>query len=627
MRFLLTLFIIALMQFSATAQVSEDSVLIARSRDAFFLTSSSPDSAYHIAENVLKISIPAGKKRVSAFAYKTKGWALLRLGNFDSSLSYLLESVHLFKELNDSLETMMMYANLASAYSANSQFTESISYLLKADTLAKKLNNIRTRAELQKQMGILYREQGAYTNAIPYFNEGIKLYREANDTVHELEVMMSLSINYNMMSSPDSSMALLSGYKKVIHQLRGHTYQKAMFQERLGDTYLGLKKYNDALTAYKNAYTIFENGDNHADAAYEAMNVGRTYMQLKDYTNAEHYLLKAYKINDSLQLLNYSQDAADQLAILYQNTLQWQKAYQWLDKARKMDDSLHLNQQNEKIAELQTKYETAKKDNEINLLKKGKELDQLKLEKQKVFRYSAIIVLILLVLFGTLAIYRYRTVQRVRRQVEMEKLRNDIARDLHDDIGSALSSIKVMSKVALQGSSGKTEMVKNNLEKIHENSNNILDSMSDIVWAINPINDSFEKTIFRMKEFAADILEPQDIQYEFRLTENLHSTSMNLKERKDFFLFFKEAINNAAKYSRSTIVTIDLYRQDGFLILKVADNGIGFDTGKNSSGNGLRNMNQRAKELNGEFSISSEPNKGTTIELKIKPKDRTSNIT
>lgn len=628
MRFWFTLLFIVLMQCAAVAQVSEDSVLIGRSRDAFFLTSTLPDSAYHIAESVLQISIPAGKKRVSAFAYKTKGWALLRLGNYDSSISYLLKSTSLFRELNDSLETMLMYANLASAYSAHSQFAESINYLLKADTLAVELNNLPTRAEIQKQMGILYREQGAYSKAVSYFKEGIRFYKNQKDTVHELEVMMSLSINYNMMSLPDSSMALLSRYENLIHQLKGHTYQKAMFRERLGDTYLELKNYTEALTAYKNAYTIFEAGNNHADAAYEAMNVGRTYLQLKDYANAEFYLLKAYKINDSLQLLNYTMDAAEQLAILYQDTHQWQKAYHWLDKAQKMDDSLHLNQQNEKIAELQTKYETAKKDNEISLLKKDKELDLLKLEKQKVFRFSAFIVLILLVLIGTLAIYRYRTIQRVRRLVEMEKLRNNIARDLHDDMGSALSSIKLMSKVALQRVSDKSDLVKSNLEKIHENSNNILESMSDIVWAINPANDSFEKTIFRMKEFAADILEPQDIRYEFRLTDDLDSITMNLKERKDFFLFFKEAVNNAAKYSHCARVMVDLWRNDGLLTLQVSDDGVGFDTCSNSSGNGLKNMKQRAGEMNGEFSINSEPGKGTRVILKIKSfEKRGTNIT
>jgi signal transduction histidine kinase len=164
-------------------------------------------------------------------------------------------------------------------------------------------------------------------------------------------------------------------------------------------------------------------------------------------------------------------------------------------------------------------------------------------------------------------------------------------------------------------------MVKENLKKIHENSNYILESMSDIVWAINPVNDSFEKTLFRMKEFAADILEPLNIQYEFKLSEGLHSISMQLKKRKDFFLFFKEALNNAAKYSHCTKVGISIVQQNDFVVLQAEDNGIGFDTGKDYRGNGLRNMKQRADQMNGEFTINSEPGKGTSIYLKIKSHD------
>jgi signal transduction histidine kinase len=145
--------------------------------------------------------------------------------------------------------------------------------------------------------------------------------------------------------------------------------------------------------------------------------------------------------------------------------------------------------------------------------------------------------------------------------------------------------------------------------------------MSDIVWAINPVNDSFEKTIFRMKEFAADILEPFNIQYEFELSQGLNSINTGLRKRKDLFLFFKEAVNNAAKYSRCTKVVIKITEQNEFILLLIEDNGVGFDTTKNYTGNGMRNMKQRAEQMNGEYAISSEEGKGTSIRLKIKSHD------
>ncbi|HVY75555.1 MAG TPA: ATP-binding protein [Puia sp.] len=605
-------------QTTGHGQMPADSVLIRQAQSAFDLANSAPDSAYSIADKILQQSLPAGRLRVSAFASRAKGWALMRLGNYDSCMPYLLSSADLFRRLNDTVETMYMYANLASAYSANSRFAESAVYLMRADSLAKGRNDTRIAAGIQKQMGILYRQQKYYDKAIPYFKESMRLYMSVKDTLHFLDVITSLSINYNTMSLPDSSLALLEDNMPVMKKFRGSTYLQAMLKERFGDTYLALNNYSKALEAYKQAYGLFAADNNHADQAYESMNVGRTYMLLKDYHHAEPYLKEAYRLNDSLQLVSYARDAAEQLSDLYDSTHNWQKAYQWMQTAYILYDSLRFTDQNEKVAELQTRYETAKKDNEISLLKKDKELDRAILQKQKIFRYGAVAVLTLLALLGALAINRYRVIQRARRQIEMEKLRNDIASDLHDDMGSVLSSINVMSKVALHGPPGKEGLVKDNLKKIHENSNYILESMSDIVWAINPVNDSFEKTLFRMKEFAGDILEPLGVQYEFKLSEGLYSLSMGLKKRKDFFLFFKEAVNNAAKYSRCTKVRIDIAWQNDFIALQVEDNGIGFNAAKEYLGNGLRNMKQRAEQMNGEYTISSEPGKGALIFLKMK---------
>ena len=98
--------------------------------------------------------------------------------------------------------------------------------------------------------------------------------------------------------------------------------------------------------------------------------------------------------------------------------------------------------------------------------------------------------------------------------VEIEKLRNNIARDLHDDIGSALSSININSKMALSHAS-EQKLVKGQLEKIKEHSGKMMEGMSDIVWAINPVNDSLEKMIIRMKEFAVEMLEPLNINFAF----------------------------------------------------------------------------------------------------------------
>jgi signal transduction histidine kinase len=209
-------------------------------------------------------------------------------------------------------------------------------------------------------------------------------------------------------------------------------------------------------------------------------------------------------------------------------------------------------------------------------------------------------------------------VQKAKRLVELERLRNNIARDLHDDMGSSLSSINVFSKVALENGAEK-ENTREYLKKIHDNSRSMMESMSDIVWAINPVNDNFESVIFKMKEFAADMLDPLNIQYEFIQKGDASSVDLGLDKRKDLYLIFKEAINNIVKYSGCTKVVISITLDKERITLQVTDDGNGFDIATGSSGNGLRNMKRRAEEMMGKATVISEKGKGTTVALTIIP--------
>jgi len=593
--------------------------MIKQVRAAFYLTNTNPDSALVIGKKGIQQSKQSGNRRLAAYAYKTKGWALFRKGNYDSCFANLLTATRLFQELPDSVEVLYMYLNLANIYSTRSQFTESANWLIKADSLARIKKDLKIEGGIKRQMGILYREQHEHNKAIAYLKESLAIYASIKDTINYWDAASSLSITYNQFTfQPDSSLALLKKCETLLNAMQDVNYQKASMHEQFGDAYRALSDYNKALVRYKTAYTIFASQNEKADMYYEAINVGRTYMQLNDPGEAENYLLQAYKGHDSLGMTNYALDASRELASLYKKKQDWPKAFHWLETTSKLSDSLQLADQNKKTAELQAKYEAEKKDAEISLLKKDQEVTRLTLIKQETFRYGALGLLVLLVLIGLLFINRYRVVQRAKRQVEMERLRNNIARDLHDDMGSTLSSINIISKVALESPHEK-ENIQECLKKIQDNSGYMMESMSDIVWAINPLNDSFEKVIFKMKEFAADMLEPMNIQYEFRTSGDPSSIQMGLDQRKDLYLLFKEAINNAAKYSYCKKVTIIITLDNNEITLQITDDGRGFNAGNGTTGNGLRNMKQRAADMKGSVTITSEKGKGATVFLKLKP--------
>jgi two-component system, NarL family, sensor histidine kinase UhpB len=406
----------------------------------------------------------------------------------------------------------------------------------------------------------------------------------------------------------------------LLDAMQGHNYEKAMMRERYGDAYLASSRYDLAMESYSYAYRVFAADNNKADMAYEAMNLGKTYGKLKKYHDAEDYLLISYRLSDSLKIASYAGDAAGQLADLYETTGQWHKAYHWLEKANSLQDSLQLIAQKDKTAQLQAQYEAEKKDKEISLLIEDKELNAVIAQRHKVFQTGAIITVVLLLLIGFLVINRYRIVQRSRRLIELEKMRNNIARDLHDDMGSALSSIHIISKVAFENG-GERQAVNEQLKKIHENSGSVLENMSDIVWTINPANDTLEKVLFKMNEFAADLFEPLNIRYTFSQSLNFHNIKLGLQTRKDLYLVFKEAVNNIAKYSQCTEVWITITESNRQIEMQIKDNGIGFDRNAIRSGNGLKNMEERARQFNGALTISGGPGQGTTIILKLRSHD------
>jgi len=222
------------------------------------------------------------------------------------------------------------------------------------------------------------------------------------------------------------------------------------------------------------------------------------------------------------------------------------------------------------------------------------------------FRALGILV-IGLIFFG---IYRYR-LQQIKR---LQTIRNNIASDLHDDIGSNLNSISIYSEVAKQ-QAGKDIPA---LEIIGMNSRKIIESMSDIVWTINPENDSFEKIIVRMRSFAHQIFKAKKVEYTFEVDEKLSSIALPMQVRKNFYLVFKEAVTNLIKYSGATRVSISLIEKNKTIFLQIRDNGKGIPVNAETLGNGLMNMTRRAKEIGAELNIISPNTGGTEIELMLK---------
>jgi two-component sensor histidine kinase len=207
--------------------------------------------------------------------------------------------------------------------------------------------------------------------------------------------------------------------------------------------------------------------------------------------------------------------------------------------------------------------------------------------------------------------------QRINKLLAVEKVRTKVARDLHDDMGSVLSTINILSTMAKTKVAEDPVKTSEYIGKISDNSQRMMEAMDDIVWSIKPTNDSMQKITARMREFATGILEAKEIELDFKVNEKVNDVKLNMEARRDFFLIFKEAVNNVAKYSCCSKCSIHITLQQHRLILDVYDNGIGFDVNKADSGNGLSNMQKRAEALKGRVSIQSKQGEGTQVTLNL----------
>lgn len=205
---------------------------------------------------------------------------------------------------------------------------------------------------------------------------------------------------------------------------------------------------------------------------------------------------------------------------------------------------------------------------------------------------------------------------RVNKILAVEKIRNNVARDLHDDMGSTLSTINILSAMAKSKMNVEPAKAAEYISKITDNSQRMMEAMDDIVWSIKPSNDSMQRIVARMREFATNVLEAKDMELAFEADETLFDVKLNMQARRDLFLIFKEAVNNAAKYSKATKVDIHIHPEGKKLVLSVKDDGTGFDV-TNADGNGLINMQKRAESLSGHIEINSSEGRGTFIKLTI----------
>ena len=210
------------------------------------------------------------------------------------------------------------------------------------------------------------------------------------------------------------------------------------------------------------------------------------------------------------------------------------------------------------------------------------------------------------------------TLESMRRQRVVDQERGRIARDLHDDLGTRLTHIALLSDLA-QRDILRPDEAKSRVLQIAANSRQLIKSLSYTIWAISPGSDSLRDLIDHICCFSAEFLQAAGIRCRLALLEDCPEHELQSDVRHNVFLVIKEALNNIARHANASEVTLDMAIDGPRLLITIADNGRGF-TGP-SDGHGLANMRQRMNDIGGDFHIERPPAGGTQVTLEFRWKD------
>ncbi len=715
------------------AQVSynrEDSLtvfsLIGRAED--FFTNGQHDSALHYCDMAEQYSRQKGFKKGQAYALIEAADVYIDSDELDKADAHAAAVNKLGGQLKDSLVTAISWMQMAQvkmykgAYDdAVSLFGRSLQYYLAAHPTrytALAFNDLGytwgIKGELSKKANCLIQAISIYENHFPeeYGELGVALnnlstvyyelnqvdkaidyakrslvYREKTGDVarlsigccnisqfysginnQEAEKYLQLCVKYAMQSNQESRMI--------------HSYVTA------SKVYAMNKKPAEAMDYELKAISLLEkSGKDPAMLANRYVAAGILGRQLnKDSALIMSYFKKSADILHAQNNKTYLRDYYYQLSAFYNDNKNYAAAYESYKKYIAYRDSLINQNTQSAIAEISTRYETEKKDNEISRLNTDQRIKQLEIEKQKAIidgnaaaalqkqneidllsksrelqearirqqgeelekqqlqttthqqrlqlaeqerllqdrqlksqkqlRNLLIGGIVLIVLLGLTYLNRYQLKKKLEQQKSLQAMRNNISRDLHDDIGASLSNINILNELAKRNIT-QPDKSKEYLSKASEDIQRISESLSDIVWNINPRYDELQNLFIRMKRYAADMLDGKNIRGEFDFPGDNPDIQLSMTQRRDLYLIFKEAVNNLVKYSGASKATIRFSTDKHKIAMTIADNGRGFDLQEVKQGNGLQNMLQRARASGGDVTIDSMPGRGTAVHLEM----------
>ncbi len=553
--------------------------------------------AMQYAKDILSLSEKLNFAKGKGIGYAEMGIAFYMQQDFSSSMKYDFIALRINEKIQNKKSMAINYDDIGELFHEENNDSIAIGYLNMSLKLYKELKDSNSIAQVLNLIGRVYENEGDYTGALENNFAALKICEALGKKAADWSIPLcyhSIANNYNAqaLNSSEKSKARKLFFNALKYYYITLKYWKALGWKdgigvvyiQIGNAYVNVRKFTAAADCFKKG------------------------IQYSQESNQKQYLQYGYLSISTLDTIQHN----------------YKQAFEHYQKYILYRDSVYNEQSTQKSLQAQMQYKFDKKQDSLRAVDdKRALLANAEIKNQKTIRNFSYAGSLAFVGFVGFNFYRYRRRRKLQSQQEMLNERLRISRELHDDIGSTLGSISIYSEVA-KNRSAKNENAEEAIEKIGSASRELIDKMSDIVWSVNPNNESFEQLVNRIQVFAAVMLTPHEILYTIQKDEALKKINLTSEERKNIYLIYKEAIYNIIKYAACTQVEIKLLLQAHEFVMNIKDNGKGFNINQDEkanvslNGNGIKNMQARAASIHAVLKISSTVNDGTSITVSMK---------
>lgn len=519
-----------------------------------------------------------GNRRFETEAHRWCGYALNNLGRFSEAAPHLMAAERGYKELNDSTGITDVCCSLGYA------FLMQENHDLAKEQFLRGLDHARGR-DPQWEFTMLYKiaesefDGGRYDSAKVYL-ERARGYKRQHEVEDIDDVISTLDADFALRKNRcDEALTI---YQALLRKQRSEQYSA----DRICYMILSVAEAHFCAARYAETYQLAKEGLGMAERVHMLEIQERALRIMSACAEKLGRPEEALRLHKQMTAVRDSLDHNESLSVLSSSLL-----------GMRLEEQLRSDSLTAVLA-LNEARETAR--------------------RSRTQRIALIALTTLSLLIAFLLVNRYR----LKRRLHVEQLRSRLSRDLHDDIGGTLSSISILSNVVKKRAeaSGDADSAAS-MAKISERSQRLMRDMSDIVWSVDPGKDSLTDLICRMREFGTSVLEPKGIAFHFNAPEQAVERELSAEVKKNLYLIFKEAVNNAAKHAGAKGVFVDVAMNGRSLHVQVDDDGKGLrmDAAPSTGhgGNGLRNMKARAEEIGALFNTGTSERGGARVAVEL----------